>query len=516
MQKLKEHKWLLVGLTLFTAGFLYLFWPHFVSLEKHWSNEDNSYCYLIPLVFAYLVWETRSKLYMQHCGSVLPGYLLMVLTGFVYLVGLLGSLETLVYVAMWLSIIAVSVLLFGPRSLRVLGFSFLVLVFAVPLPPFLIRMVTFQLKLISSGLAVRMLEWLSIPAYGEGNIIDMGVTRLQIIDACSGLRYLLPSILLALLIGHFLHTKTWKKLTLLVLSIPVTLVSNAFRIAMTGVLVTYVSVKFGEGFLHDFSGWVVYMVSIVLLGGLSLALRRIRPSDRSAKDKDQEVCTVPAALEKIWPHALVCAVLLAVFSLTGAYLFSKQFTPERETFSGFEMQVGEWKGNRLYLDQEVLDVLWADDYVTGNFKHAPTGTVLHMLVSYYQKQSTEHTAHAPTSCLVGSGWSLDAKEVLPPSPQTGRNFPVARMILNQAGTTVVSNFWFQQRGRHIVDEYKNKMWLVWDSFSMGRSDGALVRLELFLSKGQTPEEGQLLLDAFAGELEQRIKPYIPGILPSEQ
>lgn len=270
MQALEDHKWLLVSLAFLTGGFLFLFWEHFATLEFRWSVEDNSYCYLVPLVFAYLVWEERPRLYLERCGSVVPGYLMVLLAGSVFIVGLLGSLETLVYGSMWLAIIAALLLLFGLRSLRILGFSFLVLAFAVPLPPFIIRLMTFRLKLLSSALAVRMLEWLSIPAYGEGNIIDMGITKLQIIDACSGLRYLLPSVLLALLIGHLFHTKLWKKIVLFVLSVPVTLVSNAFRIAMTGVLVKYVSAEFGEGFLHDFSGWLVYMVSILLLGGSQL------------------------------------------------------------------------------------------------------------------------------------------------------------------------------------------------------------------------------------------------------
>ncbi len=523
MQVFNDYKWLFVSLAFLLGGFLLLFWGHLPALEYRWSAEDNSYCYLIPLVFGYLVWLERPQLFLERCGSVVPGYLFFILAGVVYVVGLLGSLETLVYGSMWLTIIAGSVLLFGIRTLRILGFSFIVLAFAVPLPPFIIRLLTFRLKLLSSEWAVRILEWLSIPAYGEGNVIDMGVTKLQIVDACSGLRYLFPSILLALLIGYFFHSRYWKRIVLVLLSIPVTLVSNAFRIAMTGVLITHVSVEFGEGFLHDFSGWLVYMVSILFLGGISFGLKRVHRSssvdesiareDGKGEVKNAVACPVPVGLNRVWPHALVCGLLLAMFSMTGDYLFSRQVSPERESFKHFSMQIDDWRGKRLYLSQEVLDQLWADDYVTGNFKNASSGNVLHMLVSYYNRQTTVHTAHAPTSCLIGSGWSLDEKHILPPSPATGRDFPVACMVLQQAGTRVVSNFWFQQRGRHIVDEYKNKLWLVWDSFTRGRSDGALVRLELFLKEGQSVEQGQQLLDAFAGALEARLKIYIPGENP---
>lgn len=521
MQVNTEYKWLFVSLSLLALGFLFLYWPHFGPLEGRWSMEDNSYCYLVPMVFGYMVWLLRPQIFMEHCGSRIPGYIVMVMAGGVYLVGLLGSLETLVYGSMWVAVLAATILIFGIRSMRKLAFPFLVLAFAVPLPPFVIRLMTFRLKLLSSDLAVRVLEWLSIPAYGEGNIIDMGVTKLQIVDACSGLRYLLPSILLALLIGYFFHSKWWKRLVLLALSGPVTLVSNAFRIAMTGVLVTYVSPEFGEGFLHDFSGWVVYMLSIILLVGASLLLKRILPSAKHGetdKDNDGEAgesgaeksCPVPKGQVAIWPHALVCGIILAVFSMVGDQMLSRQVIPDRTSFETFSVQIDGWKGKRLYLSQEVLDQLWADDYVTGSLRNLETGNAIHLLVSYYKRQTTVHTAHAPTSCLVGSGWSLDEKGVLPPNPATGRDFPVTRMVLRQGKTTVVSNFWFQQRGRHIVDEYKNKLWLVWDSFTQGRSDGALVRLELFLKEGQSLDEGQLMLDKFAGQLKQRLVPHIPG------
>lgn len=509
MQDVRDYKWLLLSALLWGAGFLYLFMAHFGPLEGRWSAEDSSYCYLIPPLFAYLVWQVRFKLCALSCGNPLAGYLLMLLAGCVYVVGLLGALETLIYGAMWLAVIGGCALLFGGGALQKLAFAFVVLAFAVPLPPFIIRLMTFRLKLLSSALAVRMLEWLSIPAFGEGNVIDMGVTKLQIVDACSGLRYLLPSILLALLIGYFFHTRLWKRLVLLVLAAPVTLVSNAFRIAMTGVLVQYVSPEFGEGFLHDFSGWVVYMLSILLLGGCSLGLKRISPAPQ-AREEEATVCPVPSGQEKLWPHALVCGLLLVCVGLAGDSMLQRQFTPQRDSFDHFSMQLGDWTGKRLFLSEAVLAELWADDYVTGNFKNRKTGNVLHVLVSYYKRQTATHTAHAPTSCLVGSGWFLENKEVLAPDAAAGRSFPVTRMVLQQAGTRVISNFWFQQRGRHIVDEYKNKMWLVWDSLTRGRSDGALVRLELFLKDGQTVHEGQALLDEFAGLLRGRLNPYVPG------
>lgn len=542
MRLTKDHTPLLAGLAVFTAAWLFLFWEHLPQLYDRWQGQDNSYCMLVPLVFAYLVWENRAKLDLTRCGGPIPGYILFVLTGMVYLAGWLGSMETLVYAAMWLSISALLVLLFGLRSLKVLGFPLLVLLFAVPLPPFIIRTLTFRLKLLSSEMAVYMLNLLSVPAFGDGNIIDLGVTRLQVVNACSGLRYLLPSVLMALLLGYFVLGRMWKRLLLIAAAGPVTLVSNAFRIAMTGLLIKHVSEEFGQGFLHDFSGWVVYMLSLVLLAVGAWLLRKIgregaksaaKPKPKSKDDLEDEYvilgeygeeptsgesepepeerCPAPPGPRKISsgaPHVIVAALLLVTVALGGGYMFRAQQPPNRQDFQAFPMAIGDWEGRRSFLSKEILDELWADDYVTGTYTNVKTGNQLHLLVSYYERQTTEHTAHAPTSCLVGSGWGMLEKRVL--APNKVRSFEVAKLLLKIPGRTVISNFWFDQRGRIITSEYLNKLYLVLDSIFMGRSDGALVRVELFVNEGQSQEEAQVLLDAFTAELKAILEPHIPG------
>ena len=111
--------------------------------------------------------------------------------------GRLGSLETLVYFSMWMSLLGIFLFIFGTAVLRHITFPFAVLLFAIPLPAFLNNMVSFNLKLWSSALAEQVLKLLSVPVFREGNIIDLGVTQLQVVDACSWLRYLFPTMLMA-------------------------------------------------------------------------------------------------------------------------------------------------------------------------------------------------------------------------------------------------------------------------------------------------------------------------------
>jgi EpsI family protein len=291
-----------------------------------------------------------------------------------------------------------------------------------------------------------------------------------------------------------------------VLSVPVTIVANAFRIAMTGVLVAYVSPEFGQGFLHDFSGWLVYMISILLLGLTSFGLKKVHRAPPRPEPEPRS-CRLESS---VWPRIVIGGAIMLLAAGAGQQLLRRQAAPERVSFESFSMHLGDWRGKRFYLDQEILDELWADDYVTGNFRNESTGNVLHLLVSYYERQTTEHTAHAPTSCLLGGGWDLAAKRSLPPAPERGREFPVMQLQLQKPGLVVLSNFWFQQRGRIITSEWMNKIWLVADSLSLGRSDGALVRVELYLNPDQSLAEGQALLDSFDAMLQERLTAHIPG------
>ena len=128
---------------------------------------------------------------------------------------------------------------------------------------------------------------------------------------------------------------------------------------------------------------------------------------------------------------------------------------------------------------------------------------------YYETQTTQHTAHAPTSCLLGSGWTVEQKRVVGPDAATGRDFPVTQMRLRLGSQVILSNFWFEMRGRHITSEYLNKLYLIWDALTRQRTDGALVRAEMVLLPGQSLEEGQAVLDTFIVPLKEELGRYIP-------
>ena len=494
--------------------FFGIYFSHFPVLLGHWSKEDYSHCYLVPPLFAYLLWNSKDKIIGSMGGTTFPGIAVLILAMMFFTMGRLGSLETFVYISMWMSLAGIALLVFGFRASKAMLFPFLILGFAVPLPPFLNNMLSLNLKLWSSALAVEVLQVLSVPVYREGNLIDLGITQLQVVDACSGLRYFFPTMLMALLIGHFFLRKNLSRVILFAVSPLLTLLSNAFRIAVTGLLVRYYNPELAEGFFHDFSGWLVYIFTLVFLGSITIFFRRLE-----ARSGGKGKLPLKPALNETrrldspgvkWKTILAGVIILIIGWTTQAHMASSQIIPERNDFSTFPSEFDNWHGQRLYLSQNILDSLWADDYVTGNFRNDETGNTMHLLISYYETQTTRKTAHAPTSCLLGGGWILRQKGIAPPNPEKGRDFPVQSMLLEQGGVRILSNFWFEQRGRLITSEYMNKLYLLWDAMTMRRTDGALVRAELYLLPEQTVTQGQQLMDSFLAELRDTLPGYIPG------
>ena len=506
-----KKNWFMVGTVLLAWVVLYL--PYFGNMAAQWGHEDYSHAYLVPPVFLYLVWLSRDGIVWMTRDAGLWGFLIIICSMLVMSMGRLGSLETLVYFSMWMSLLGVFLFIFGTAVLRHIAFPFAVLLFAIPLPAFINNMVSFKLKLWSSALAEQVLKLLSVPVFREGNIIDLGVTQLQVVDACSGLRYLFPTMLMAMLIGRFFLQSKSFRIILFALSPLLSLLSNSMRVAVTGVLARYIDPGLAEGFFHDFSGWLVYIFTLVFLGGVTLFLRKFERSRTIVRDDSAGRDPAAHSGYSINGPMIKTAAILVVFTsslLLQSHMLHAQISPERKSLACFPDRIANWEGERLYLSQGVLDSLWADDYVSGSFFHLETGNSLHLLISYYETQTTRKTAHAPTSCLLGSGWLMQSRELAPPSPVNGRDFPVQSMVMEQGGRRILANFWFDQRGRHITSEYWNKAYLFLDAVLMRRTDGALVRVEMFMLPGQSREEAQVVLDGFVAELKELLGAYVPG------
>ena len=158
------------------------------------------------------------------------------------------------------------------------------LLFMLPLPAVVYWRLSISLQLLSSEIGVWLISAFGVPVNLAGNVIDLGVYKLQVAEACSGLRYLFPLMSFGYLFAVLYKGPFWQKLVLFLSTIPITILMNSFRIGVIGILVDRFGIAQAEGFLHLFEGWIIFVVCVVVLYAeavlLQLMLRKRIPVHR--------------------------------------------------------------------------------------------------------------------------------------------------------------------------------------------------------------------------------------------
>lgn len=510
-QNFSRSSLVLMLIGLISACFATAFWPVFERLMIRWHSGDNNYCYLILPLFIYLCWDQhRNDQAGFNLGAFawsawgLPGIMLGI--GLIVL-GELGSVETLQYGGLWITMVAMTILVYG-RNTRFLAFPLTILAFIVPLPPFINRILTFELRMYASTLAAKMLRLANISVHQTGNIIDLGIEKLQVVDACSGLRYLMPLILMALIVGYFFNKRIWQRVLLLAIIPPLSIVVNAFRVFLSGWLTVNGHRKLAQNFFHDFSGWAVFMIAGAIMLLIAVIIAKIGSTPSRVPPSDRQAAIKPNKRKALALSATACILFgLSAFALritpTAANL------PDRARLEGFPMQIANWQGHQQYLSKEIMEELWADDYVSAVYRTPTTANRIQLFIPFYEYQGTRHTAHAPQACLMGGGFDLIKSEDRLLHTGNGQSIKIRILHLKQGSQKILASYFFFERGRVITNPWKNKFYLFWDALSMGRTDGALVRAELLMTPDQPEEEAFAILSDFLSEIWVLLPDYVP-------
>ena len=236
------------------------------KLVTDWYElPDFSHGFLIPFFVAYLVWERRGILRSTPVRPSWAGLPVVVLGLFLFLTGIFGA--DLFFSRISFIVLAAGLIwtLAGRAILSELKFSLLVLLLAIPLPALIFNQITFPLQLIASRLASTLLPLAGVPVLRDGNVIQLPAMQLEVAEACSGIRSLLSLFTLAVMYGYFLERSTARRVVLALASLPIAVAANAARIFGTGLCVQYWNPDKALGFFHEFSGWLMFLVSLALL-----------------------------------------------------------------------------------------------------------------------------------------------------------------------------------------------------------------------------------------------------------
>jgi exosortase len=230
-----------------------------------WLLPDFSHGFLVPVFAAYLLWEKRRILLATKIAPSWSGIAVMVLGLFILLLGVYGSELFLSRVSLVILLAGLTLCFGGRLLLKELRFALLILLLAIPIPSIVYNEITFPLQLLASKLASGLLPLFAVPVLREGNVIVLPAMKLEVAEACSGIRSLMSLFTLAVFYGYFMEKSVWRRVLLVLASIPIAIAANAFRILGTGLCVQYWDPDKAMGFFHEFSGWVIFLVSLVCL-----------------------------------------------------------------------------------------------------------------------------------------------------------------------------------------------------------------------------------------------------------
>lgn len=513
--RIKSANWALLAVgfgllaLIFAAGLVRLF--------AAWEAEEYSHGYMLPLITAILIWQKSTLVAQTPFRSNWLGVVAVLCGLLVYVVGELTAIYALIQYAFLITLGGFLLGIMGWQAFRIIAPALALLFFAVPLPKFLYYSLAAELQLISSQLGVEVIRLFGIPVFLEGNVIDLGGFKLQVVEACSGLRYLFPLAALGYISAYLFNGAFWKKVVLLLSTVPIAVLMNSIRIGVIGVLVEYGGSGMAEGFLHDFEGWAVFMACTALLVLLMWLLARI------GKDpiplKEAFAITGPAPLPadaSLKYRTMPAAFWVIVSALVLAAVFSQVFpqrvevAPNRADLLFFPSALGEWQGRTDQLDKMYIDALKFDDYFLSDYTDH-SGASINLYVAYYASQRKGAAVHSPKTCLPGGGWLFKefSQREIAGARGNGEPLLVNRALIQMGDERLLVYYWFQQRGRFLTNEYQVKWYLLWDALTRNRTDGALVRLTTRLAPGQDPAEADALLSGFAAEIADPLRRSVP-------
>jgi exosortase len=276
--------------------------------ETWWVDENYSHGLLIPLIIGYIIWSQRARLAMAaQSPATFLGMSAVVVAMISLWAGTAGAELFMQRMSLVLMLVGVVLYFWGFRLLQLLAVPLFLLILAIPVPAILFNKIAFPLQLFASRCAVGAMSFFDIPVLRHGNVIELmplgarETKKLEVVEACSGIRSLMTLVTLAVVFAYFTHPRDGNpndgepsddsrigsrlrkygimRSSVIVLSaIPIAILTNALRVSGTGVLAHYYGTQIADGFFHSFSGWVIYVVAFLMLFAIGWMLDRVKPN----------------------------------------------------------------------------------------------------------------------------------------------------------------------------------------------------------------------------------------------
>jgi exosortase len=243
-----------------------------IALVRQWWDDPNfSLGFFVPLLSANLVWQRREKLAGLPLKPSWWGLAVMLGAIGILIVGTFGSELFLSRSSLLFLLAGLIILFLGWAHFRALIFPWAFLFLMIPVPTLILNEVTLPLQFLASNLGASLLRLVGVPVLREGNVIQLPSITLEVAEACSGVRSLVSLITLAIVYGCLVdkeNKETMIRILLVISAVPIAIAANVLRIVGTGLAAGYWSPVKAEGFFHEFSGVVIFIISLLILFGV--------------------------------------------------------------------------------------------------------------------------------------------------------------------------------------------------------------------------------------------------------
>jgi exosortase len=264
--------------------FLIVYQHTIVKLVGDWATDDNySHGFLIPFISGYMIWQKRDKLSEYTASPNLLGLLVLAAGMGLHIVGNIGAELFVMRVSMIVTLLGLSLYLLGKAISKEILLPIAYLIFMVPLPAIIWNQIAFPLQLFAASITEQAVDFIGIPILREGNILHLPNTTLEVVDACSGLRSLVSLLALSAAFAYLVDLRKLLKWIIFFSAVPIAIGVNVLRLMLTAMMAHWIGPDTAHGFLHDFSGILMFLLAFGGLSILSLALLKLENKHQGRK-----------------------------------------------------------------------------------------------------------------------------------------------------------------------------------------------------------------------------------------
>lgn len=464
------------------AAILALYRDAALSMAALWASSDTyAHGYVIAPISLILIWMKRRQIAALAPAPDYLGFLALAACGFGWLVAEAGQVQVVQQYALTAMIPAAVLALAGRRVAWAAAFPLAFLLLAVPFgEAFLPRLMDW-----TADFTVAALRLTGIPVFREGTSFSIPSGQWSVVEACSGLRYLIASITVGALYAYLTYRRWWKRALFFGLSIAVPIFANFLRAYMIVMIGHLSSMKLAVGVDHLIYGWVFFGVVIGLLFWLGSFWRDApAPSPRGPAFYR----TRPAGAAALAAAALGVAALAAAWPLYAIYLDRADDTPvllaTPQGSSGWSLEAQPAAGWRPYYGGAAASTLAV-------YRKGERSVGVYLAVYHNQRQGAELvSSQNAVAGKAGSGWAR-----LGESYRSENAFTLRQTRVRSASGRLLVWDWYRIAGRDLSNPYLAKALLARDKLLgrgddsaaivlaapyEGRSDGAAETLRLFM------------------------------------